>query len=564
MSKEESGNSHLAENRIGTVAVGAEKRHSGTAPFGAFSISSKQRRLSTWISPHDLLPTGSLDFTCLPTNIPSVHKPFEAASFLTKCHAEDPSRCLFSQFICGSALLAGLASIHPVHGSASPPPHHAMSSEDSDTVLLDPPTANTPASNAVEPDSASRPAAPSRASTFGTKKCWICMSDATEDDPNNPPVWRSPCVCSLTAHEACLLDWVADLENPKNHKSTNASKIECPQCKSEIQIARPKSYIVQGYRAVDRAIGRMVLPTIGASLAGTIWAGAWVHGFCSVWLVFGPDDATVMFLDAQRYSSWMTSYALIPLNLIFARTNYADFVLPSSTLFLLSTQMRDRFEIDMTIWPPLPSTVFACLPVMRSAYNWGYQKAFQDLNKKWLGEIQPTHAQADVLEADGMGIQDQEQDAGEGEIILQLEVNYNADPAMEGGGQAGAADDNEGQAQPGNGHVHQILGERGDQLVEGTSGIGQIVLGALAFPAVAASMGSLLGWALPSSWLGESNYMNGRPALLRTKWGRSVVGGCLFVVLKDALVLYCRWRIAQGHRSRRIMNYDKKTKKYSV
>jgi hypothetical protein len=92
----------------------------------------------------------------------------------------------------------------------------------------------------------------------------------------------------------------------------------------------------------------------------------------------------------------------------------------------------------------------------------------------------------------------------------------------------------------------------------------QTIIGALAFPAVAAGMGQLLSYALPSSWLSNANYMNGRPGLLRTKWGRSVVGGCLFVVLKDALILYCRWKLAQTHRLRRIMNYDKKTQKYSV
>jgi hypothetical protein len=38
----------------------------------------------------------------------------------------------------------------------------------------------------------------------------------------------------------------------------------------------------------------------------------------------------------------------------------------------------------------------------------------------------------------------------------------------------------------------------------------------------------------------------------------------LFIVLKDALVLYCRWKLAQTHRQRRIMDYDKKTKEYTL
>jgi hypothetical protein len=34
-------------------------------------------------------------------------------------------------------------------------------------------------------------------------------------------------------------------------------------------------------------------------------------------------------------------------------------------------------------------------------------------------------------------------------------------------------------------------------------------------------------------------------------------GGCLFVVLKDALVLYVRWRMTRNYRGRRIMNFDR-------
>ncbi|KAL2436576.1 hypothetical protein ABEF95_012312 [Exophiala dermatitidis] len=411
----------------------------------------------------------------------------------------------------------------------------------------------------------SRPPPLSRSSTLGSRKCWICMSDASEDDPNNPPVWRSPCQCSLTAHESCLLDWVADLENPKNQKRKGSTKILCPQCKSEIKISRPKSYVVSAYRALDRTLGKLVFPGLGLSVLGSFWAGAWCHGFYSVYLVFGEEDATRIFEEALRHPLWHVAYGLIPVNLIFARTNYADFVLPSGSLFLLATQLSDGFEIDMTIWPPLPSTVFACLPTIRKAYNWCYHMVFCDLNRKWLEEIQPSHARSEEnQDENGGGFQDMPEEVQEGEVLLELEVNLNAEPEhMEGDGNAPGEQQIE-QARPQNGHVHQILGDRGDQLVEGTSSIGQMVLGALAFPGVAAGMGTLLSYFLPSSWLSAANTMNGRPGIMRTKWGRSVVGGCLFVVLKDALVLYCRWKLAQGHRQRRILNYDKKTKRYSL
>lgn len=441
-----------------------------------------------------------------------------------------------------------------------------MNSEDSDTVLL-----NSPQQEKTQPQSEFRPPPLTRQSTLGIKKCWICVGDTTEDDPTNPPVWRSPCKCSLTAHEDCLLDWVADLENPSNRR-TSTDKILCPQCKSEIKIARPKNYAVDAVKSLDRAFGRLVLPGLGTSILGTIFAGCWIHGFQSVYVVFGRPDAERLFRYASGRPGALFSYGLIPLNLIFARTRYSDFVLPSGTLYLLATQLNDGFEIDWTIWPPLPSTVFACLPAVRSFYNWTYDKAFGELNKKWLKEVQPRREEGfDGQEQNIADIMnEQEQDEANG-VVFEVELNIGGNEPVEEinqpQGQAGEANQQNANANANGqqqGHIHHILGDRGDELMEGTSSIGQSVLGSLLFPAVAAGMGGLLNLALPASWSSRLNFINGRPGLLSTRWGRSVIGGCLFVVLKDAIMLYCRWRLAQGHRQRKIMDYDKQTKKYTL
>lgn len=439
----------------------------------------------------------------------------------------------------------------------------AMDSEDSDTVLLNSPDQTL--------ESASKPPPLSRSSTFGIKKCWICICDSTEDDPQNPPVWRAPCSCNLTAHEGCLLDWVADLENPKKGDRKAGGKILCPQCKSEIKISRPKNYIVEVTRAVDRTIANLVWPGLGLGVLGTFFTGAWVHGFQSVYVVFGPEQAKQIYLEAARQRTWLSMYAFIPISLVASRTNYAEFCLPIAPLFLISTQITDRFEIDMTIYPPLPSTVFACLPTIRSVYNWSYQKAFGELNRKWMAELQPR--QMDPIEGQENNEADianhEEADAEGGRVVLELEVNVGAEEGdgQEAGGDNGNGDEGNDNAD-GNGererHVHQILGDRGGDIIATGGSIGQTILGALAFPSVAAGMGSLLGMVLPKSWLTDANVMNGRPGLLRYRWGRSVIGGCLFVVLKDALVLYCRWRLVQSHRQRRIMDFDKIKKKYVV
>jgi hypothetical protein len=173
--------------------------------------------------------------------------------------------------------------------------------------------------------------------------------------------------------------------------------------------------------------------------------------------------------------------------------------------------------------------------------------------------------------------EDMMDEAADGGLVVQLDINIGGRAAEEAppaedvplnnaevpaGAEGDAPAEGGAAANANQGGVHNMLGQRQDEIV--TSGIGETVLGALAFPAVAAGMGGLLSYVLPDSWMSSANWVNGRPGLLRHRWGRSVVGGCLFIVLKDALVLYCRWKLAQTHRQRRIMDYDKKTKEYTL
>jgi hypothetical protein len=82
------------------------------------------------------------------------------------------------------------------------------------------------------------------------------------------------------------------------------------------------------------------------------------------------------------------------------------------------------------------------------------------------------------------------------------------------------------------------------------------MLGALLFPSIAAAVGEALKHALPKSWV--TLPVSGKPTgFLQAKWGRSILGGCLFVAFKDALMLYVRWKMAQNHRKRSVLDYDK-------
>jgi hypothetical protein len=52
-------------------------------------------------------------------------------------------------------------------------------------------------------------------------------------------------------------------------------------------------------------------------------------------------------------------------------------------------------------------------------------------------------------------------------------------------------------------------------------------------------MSELLHLSLPAKWVGRGLEVRVESrGLLMEKWGKSIVGGCLFVLLKDVVTLY--------------------------
>lgn len=79
--------------------------------------------------------------------------------------------------------------------------------------------------------------------------------------------------------------------------------------------------------------------------------------------------------------------------------------------------------------------------------------------------------------------------------------------------------------------------------------------GALVWPGVCYGMGELLRMVLPSRFTTRP-LLGPNTGILQERWGRSLVGGCLFVVLKDAFFLWVKYRRMMNRASRRIKNAD--------
>jgi hypothetical protein len=462
-------------------------------------------------------------------------------------------------------------------------------------IVSAPSTSQNPASSTLSPSQAQTTADHSNhTSDVEPRKCWICYTDETEDTPLSSQ-WRSPCPCALTAHESCLLDWVADLENPKNRKRRHGSKIECPQCKNEIHIARPRSLALEAMRYAEGMASKLVLPGVGLTLLGMIWAGATAHGYYSMNLVFGTEDTErilqrgmgTTLASAARLNAGLFT---IPVVLISSRVSYTESLLPVIPLFFFGSYYADMESLNSDIWPPSAAMTFAILPYVRVIYNKLYEKLFAPLEQKWLKEVQPRAGEDDGDGGNGdlqNGGADEEGARDDFVMQLNVEVQVLEDededqaaappldivrqpPPLEGQGlqnqdqnqnqEQNEGDQNENGQQNQNGNAQQNANPQPNELQRGEINFSSLrladtILGALLFPTISAAMGQLLRLGLPKR-LTVAPRGTTKPGLLQSRWGRSVVGGCLFVVIKDVLVLYCRWKLAENHRQRKVLNWE--------
>ena len=458
----------------------------------------------------------------------------------------------------------------------------STSSVDSQTLLLNNPSERVDTQKADAASSRGDGPAPQ-----DPQKCWICFADETEDSPTTSR-WRSPCSCSLTAHESCLLDWVADQEAPSSRRGPGGpTKIQCPQCKNDIIIARPRNYVGEAVRTVEKSASRLIVPGIAVTLAGSIYTGLAMHGLSTVYLVFGPQDFDLLMGDPTSLSlKWLVGFPLIPFLLIVSRTSLADGVLPAMPVIFFIGNMahppsgRYHPSRSMSLWPPSAAMTLAMIPYVRGIYNELYRTLFAEREKRWFAEVQPRageNAEGDGEEGHQHHHHHEEHDHGGIGFDWNLEVEI-VEEEIDAVEQPGQPRPDQGQAQGQNaqanapqegGRQNDNQGQQGNQranrrqvqnrqhpLVLTTARIAEVVMGALCFPAVASAMGELLRFGLPRTWT-EPSFR--RPGFLQTRWGRTVAGGCLFIVMKDTLLLYSKYRTAKDHKLRRIMNYDRAT-----
>lgn len=91
------------------------------------------------------------------------------------------------------------------------------------------------------------------------------------------------------------------------------------------------------------------------------------------------------------------------------------------------------------------------------------------------------------------------------------------------------------------------------------SSFSNAIAGALILPGISFVMGEALRYLLPAQW---TTFRWRRPSgFLQLQWGRSLVGGCLYVVLKDAVRLYSKHRKAAAMGTRKVKDSGKRRRR---
>jgi len=352
--------------------------------------------------------------------------------------------------------------------------------------------------------------------------------------------------------------------------------------------------VVEGVQAVERATGRLVLPFVVITLAGTVITGCWMHGFSTVYLIFGPEDAeNLMGINRNMGvdSNWGLALPFIPLALVASRGSWGDSIFPILPLFYFASNSPQR---DGHLWPPSVAMTMAIMPYIRAAYNEFYARILAPKEKAWTKEIQPRAEESgenDGQEQNDGGVEVEVPGGLDFELDVQVEI-VEEQEVPEGGqqqreqqreqprdippaaGQVRADPDRireraeqEFRERRNHGHIHPqpvqdgAAGLPGGALLLRPKQSAQSVIGALMFPTVAAAMGVLLKAVLPKSWINPPRYWDRyTPGFLSSRFGRSIAGGFLFIVLRDTVSLYSKYRLAQSHKQRRIVDYQGKSK----
>ncbi|KAK7969885.1 hypothetical protein PG988_008958 [Apiospora saccharicola] len=393
-------------------------------------------------------------------------------------------------------------------------------------------------------------------------RCFICLED--EPPTNLPAGWVTPCTCSLEGHQHCLLTWVADLEG-------QGKDIKCPVCQSPIQVLDRWDPAVQLSDDVMRSFSNMSPLVLVTFLTGGAIVSSAFYGMHVLEVFAGPDVALEYLYvteTREKPTSWWStalakfkealpamipqeegatraaqpgangevkvdrlhffSLALIGPALVLNRLYLGNLVIvPSSVIYAM---FFVEHQSDLLAWPPRPKKVMSIFPTIKALYLQAYWICAKMVDRR----VEATLARRRSLQGEtaervaapqvnNAHVAPEEEEAD----IIDLAIGEEEEEEEEDEDEAGEPQHDPAQAQA-----------RADRRANANSSLSSVLnffAGALLWPTVSYSAGNLLRLTLPKPWVTrpEKGPITG---LLQERWGRSLVGGCLFCRLERRIL----------------------------
>ncbi|KAG0209752.1 hypothetical protein BGX28_009972 [Mortierella sp. GBA30] len=285
--------------------------------------------------------------------------------------------------------------------------------------------------------------------------------------------------------------------------------VRCSVCNTVYRLAEPSSLLLNVYSTFDSLVHACIPYLTVLGLTCSVLITSTTYGAYAVLTVCGTEEGEKL-LGSPNPWSWRvwTGLPLIPVILIFSRTKLIDSFMPLIPLLIVG---NDQLQVT---FPPSPALTLSVMPWIRMAYNSVWTDMVSRLETRWR----------------------QQQIAGSGVARLGMNASidsHDADSASATAQAAGAAN---------GGRIEAIAEE--DLSFFDRKDLGRTIVGALLMPAISSICGSFLG---------HFSFIRTR---IPDNFHRNVLGGCLFVVVKDVASLFGTYQEMKRKRVRRIREYS--------
>ncbi|KAF8938271.1 hypothetical protein BGZ58_001260 [Dissophora ornata] len=324
-------------------------------------------------------------------------------------------------------------------------------------------------------------------------RCYICFG--TEEDSVGR--WVKPCQCTLISHEDCLLDWI-----DRNRQQFAKKQVRCSVCNTVYRLAEPNSMLLNLYSAFDSLVHAGIPYLTFLGLTCSVLITSTTYGAYAVLTVCGTEEGEKL-LGSPNPWGWRvwTGLPLIPVILIFSRTKLIDSFMPLIPLLIVG---NDQLQVT---FPPSPALTLSVMPWIRMAYNSLWAEMVARLETRWRHQ----------------------QIAGSG--VARLGMNASIDNSDVDPSTAASAANANATAEE-----ELSFFDRKD--------LGRTIVGALVLPAISSLCGSFLG---------HFTFIRTR---IPDNFHRNILGGCLFVVIKDLAGLVGTYQEMKRRRVRRVREYS--------